>query len=111
MIMNNREKEIYDEIVSIYSTNVNRWFYNAYYLTKIAEATWEDLMILAINNCYKILDYIDGRKNLIYIPNYDEDTWEKVNKKNIKAKLLKVDTESIIKEALVEWRDLKKKND
>jgi len=32
-------------------------------------------------------DYIDGRKNLIHIPNYCEDTWEKISRARIKQYL------------------------
>ncbi len=97
--MNKKEKEIYDRIINLCNDKKER---NDYVISLIAELKikpWnEDLteknykenVEFFCEKEYKLIDYLDKRMNLMRIPNYCEDTWEKIDRKRIKDALLKL---------------------
>ena len=80
----NKEEEIYNEIIKRFQDikSGNEYLLSVY--------KWDKEKCLAspiYGKEYKLLDYLDWRKNLIHIPLYCEYTWKKISKANIKKRL------------------------
>ena len=90
--MNPTELEIYNKILErISHTNMinNAWLKKIWWDKESFEFAAIQRSWLYQDE-YKPLDYLDGRKNLIEIPNFCKHTGEKVDKKKIKKELLKI---------------------
>jgi len=84
--MNPTEKNICDEILNRYNESVRMnqiwleliWWNNKSSKFIELERSW------LYRKEYKILDYLDGRKNLIDIPRFCSETGYKIDKKRMK---------------------------
>ena len=106
--MNTTEQKIYEDIIERYEYRKrmnNSW-------RKQAKS---DFDILALERAWLIceeiplLSYLDGRRNLVDIPNYCSDTWEKIDIKRIKENLniyLKKNEIQEDEKIMQEWYDL-----
>lgn len=96
--MNPREQKICDEIIKRCSESKQSNIDTVEHIERIKidmmrywlEDNWrcDDLKKMLWKIEYKHTDYLDKRKNLIDIPKYCDETWEKVEVKKIKEYLL-----------------------